>query len=177
MKIKDWILIAGVMIAVGMGVWSKFSKPKIAYVRTGKLINEYLGMKEANEAYQKKIAMWEANIDSLRDTLQEAINKYKKDSINLMEKEKYKQKSYIMQLQQGLLQYSNAVNEKIAKEEEKMTLGVLNQVNSYIEKYGRENGYNIIFGTTATGNVLYGDEALDITENVLKGLNRSYKGE
>ena len=56
-----------------------------------------------------------------------------------------------------------------------MMEGVLNQVNSFVQDYGRKKGYDVIFGTTLSGNILYGKEVIDITNEVVEGLNQTYK--
>jgi len=54
---------------------------------------------------------------------------------------------------------------------------VINQVNSFIKEYGTQHNYNIIFGTTQGGNIVYAVDALNITDDVLKSLNEKHKGE
>jgi outer membrane protein len=44
-----------------------------------------------------------------------------------------------------------------------------------VEEYGKENGYDLILGTTTSGNILYGTEKKDITEQVLNALNNAYE--
>ncbi|HEY4787660.1 MAG TPA: OmpH family outer membrane protein, partial [Bacteroidales bacterium] len=66
--------------------------------------------------------------------------------------------------------------EKISKEEnEKLTQGAFNQINSFIEKYSKENNIDIVIGVTLSGNVLYGADKMDITDKILEGLNKSYR--
>jgi outer membrane protein len=55
-----------------------------------------------------------------------------------------------------------------------MTEGVLNQVNSFIEEYSKNKGYDLVIGTTTSGNLLYAREYMDITDEVLKALNENY---
>jgi len=64
--------------------------------------------------------------------------------------------------------------EKEKKDETEMTQSVLNQVNSFVEQYGKEKGYDIVFGTTNSGNLLYAKESMDITKEVLEALNANY---
>ena len=165
------------LLALGTAIWSEISKPKIAYVRTGVLINKFLGMQEASEKYEQKSAARQANIDSLSSTLRKAIKNYKTDSLGMPDSVKVKRESYIFQLQQGVMQYQKAAADMAAEQEQNMTEGILNQMNGYIEQYGKDHGYDMILGTTSAGNLLYGHEAFDITDEVLEGLNNSYKGE
>ena len=77
-------------------------------------------------------------------------------------------------LADNLQQYSKRIEQLMQGEDAQMTEEVLGQINGFVETYGRENGYDLILGTTQTGNLLYGREALDITEELLEALNRDY---
>jgi outer membrane protein len=51
---------------------------------------------------------------------------------------------------------------------------VLDEINAYLKTYGEARGYTIIFAATEYGNIAYGQQALDVTEEVLAGLNQHY---
>ena len=78
--------------------------------------------------------------------------------------------------QNNVIQYSENIKNLSKEEEDKMLGAVLNQVNSLVEAYGKEKDYDIIFGTTLSGNLLYGNDAVDITEELIVEINKSYEG-
>jgi outer membrane protein len=47
-------------------------------------------------------------------------------------------------------------------------------VNEYVKRYGEKNGYTIILANTQIGNIAYAEDRIDITDEVLKGLNSEY---
>ncbi len=145
-----------------------------AYVRTGDLINEFTGMKEARAAYQTKSKSWSSNMDTLGFNFQKALNKFNMESTAMTPEERKKQETNLITQQRMLKDYENEMNRTAKLEEEQMTSGVLNQINSYIDKYGKDNGYDLIFGTNTSGNLLYGNQGMDITTEILQGLNMSY---
>ena len=55
-----------------------------------------------------------------------------------------------------------------------MTQGVLSQINSLAQQYGKEHGFDLILSTTQSGSILYGDDAIDLTKDLLATLNRNY---
>lgn len=151
--------------------------PKIRYVRSYELVYGYLGMQEAQRELEEKSRVWKANIDTLQQDYRLSLGNYTANAASLSANEKTEQEKLLMQQQQNLLSYSQAMDAKAKEEDEKVTEGVLNQINSFVMEYGKENGYEIILGTTLSGSLLYGDETIDITEEVLDALNRNYKGE
>ncbi|RYF87208.1 MAG: OmpH family outer membrane protein, partial [Chitinophagaceae bacterium] len=59
--------------------------------------------------------------------------------------------------------------------QQQLTSDVLAKINSYIQEYGKDKGFKIIFGTTTEGNILYGLDEDDLTETILTNLNSQYK--
>ncbi|UII30384.1 OmpH family outer membrane protein [Fulvivirga ulvae] len=176
MKSIYWLLI---LILAALSAWSLFlsyQSPKIAYVRSQELIFNYSGTKEARVDYENKKAVWMANVDTLRMDFQRAVNSYNNDYKILTPSERQEKEAYLDRQKSQLDQYTLTIEEKSREEDQKMMQAVLNQVNSFVEEYAKTNNYDVILGTTASGSVLYGDESLDITEDLLKALNENYEG-
>jgi outer membrane protein len=169
-----------VVIALGLGIFSvvygQLTKPKIGYIKSQELFEGYEGMKEARAKYEEKVGSWQSNFDTLSRDYQQSLVRFDKDYNKLGAKEKAEKTQLLRSQMQNLEQYKQTIEEKAKKEDEALTQGIYNQVNEYIKKYGESHGYTIILGTTSNGNILYGKEHVDITEEVLKGLNSDYKG-
>jgi len=151
-------------------------RQEIVYVDSNKLINGYTGMVEARKAYQLKASAWKANVDTLANEVQQQIFKYEKESPKMSSKERTLSQELIRTKQQQLAEYQQALNTQAQQEDSKMTSDVLTQVNVFLKKYGEKKGYTIILAATEYGNLAYASEALDITEEVLTGLNSEYAG-
>lgn len=54
---------------------------------------------------------------------------------------------------------------------------VLSQMNSYVKEYGEKEKYDVIYGATSSGNVMYADSTLDLTYEVIAYINEKYHGE
>ena len=51
-------------------------------------------------------------------------------------------------------------------------------IESFLEEYGKSNGYTYILGSSMqTKSVLYGEASLNITDAVIDALNKSYASE
>jgi outer membrane protein len=154
-----------------------FSIPqKLVYVDSAKLVNEYKGMQDARAAYQRKAVTWKANIDTLTNEVHQQIMSYEKESSKLTPKERQLTQDLIRTKQKQLMDYQQAMNTQAQQEDTKMTGEVVQQINAYLRKYGEENGYKIVMAATEYGNIAYADEGLDITDDVLTGLNNEYSG-
>ena len=51
-----------------------------------------------------------------------------------------------------------------------------NNGNQYIKDYGIQNNYILIFGVSGQGNIMYANDGLDATEEVIEYVNKRYQG-
>jgi outer membrane protein len=163
-------------LALSIGVFVMFSarQQRVGYVNSMELVNGYMGMKEARNLYQNKSQSWQSNLDTLKLDFQKAVSRYHNDQPGLSAAERRTREEALQKMQANLVQYSSGIQENARQEDEKITQGVLNQINSFVQQYGKEKGYTVILGTTLSGSLLYGEEKADITKEVLQALNQSY---
>jgi len=132
-------------------------------------------MKEAKTVFDEKVKAWNKNIDTLLLLYNQDVNYLKENKAKISQNTAKKLEDNIAKKGDDVKRYSSEV-EKMAKEEnEKLTQGALNQINSFVEKYAKEHHIDIVIGVTLSGNVLYGADKIDITKEILDGLNKSYK--
>lgn len=173
---KYWKEILLGLIVIAAGIWTYLSRPKFGFIKTGALLEQYEGFKEARQKFELRKARLLSSVDSLEKDLVFEINKYKRDSAKYSSVERKAILLKISRLQYDYNENKEVAGRKIEEDDSKILESVLVQVNSYIEKYGNTHGYDIIFGTLESGNVLYGKKSRDLTEEILKGLNNEYNG-
>jgi outer membrane protein len=155
----------------------QFSGNRIAYVDSSQLINNYQGMLDARKVYQNNSLNWKANIDTLAGEVKKSIASYEKESGQMTAKERKLSQELIRTKQRQLVNYQKAIEEKAKLEDSKMTNQVLEQINAYLKKYGEEKSYKLILVATEFGNIAYAQEGIDITTEILEGINKEYGGQ
>jgi outer membrane protein len=150
------------------------TKQEIVYVDSGKLLNEYKGLVDARASFKLKATTWQANIDTLTSELQASIQKHEKELSGMSAREKQLSEELLGTKQQQLVEYQRALQEKARQEDMQMTQAVIQQLNAYLERYGKSQNYKIIMAATDAGNIVYAQEGMDITRVVLEGLNAEY---
>lgn len=154
-----------------------FTKPqKVVYVDTVKLMDNYKGMIDARAAFQKKTATWKANIDTLTSEVQKSIMDYEKGVAKMTKKEKDLSQQLIRTKQEQLQGYQKAMQDKYQQEDNQMTQQVVTKVDVVIKQYGQDKNYRLILGANGSGNIVYAEEGVDITDEVLEVLNNNYLG-
>lgn len=149
--------------------------PRIGYVKSDELIYGYEGMKDAQARFQKQQQVWQANIDTLRLDFQRAVNQYNNEFSKLPVPTRTQREQQLRTQEEQLMRYEQALRDKARDEDQKMTDGVLQQLNGYAKEYGEHHGFDVVFGTTQDGGILYGGVSMDITKDVLQYLNDRYR--
>ena len=170
------ISVFTLLLVISIGIYVYTHHQNIVYVDSAQLVNGYKGMQAARKVYQQKASTWKANIDTLASEVQKQIMQYEKEVGKMTAKEKQLSQELIKTKQNQLVEYQRAMNTQAQQEDGKMTEDVVTQINAYLKKYGKDHGYKIIMAATQYGNIAYADEGLDITKEVLEGLNKEYDG-
>lgn len=149
-------------------------KEDVVYIDVNVLMADYEGMKDAKKEFEAKSKIWQANVDSLISDFQNELKVYEKERSGMTKKENELKQELLRNKQQQVGNYQQAIQRQSEEEDAKLSGEVVNEVNAYIKAYGENHHYKIIIGANSSGNVLYAQEGVDITQDVLKGLNEAY---
>ena len=170
-------LLAGLLLCLlaitGYLVWQT-QRQRVAYVDSAKLLNQYQAMLDARKAYATKSKTWQANIDTLSADVQRAIRSYEHKAANMTPKERALSTELLHTKQRELVSYQRSVQESAQQEDTKGTQQVITQVNTFLERYGKEHNYDYILVATPSGTIAYAKQGLDLTQEVVKELNQEY---
>jgi outer membrane protein len=149
----------------------------VAFVRSEDLVYGYAGMKEIEQVFAAKEQGRKANLDTLSADFQREYAATMEAASAMSVEEKQEAQMKLKGKQSQLIGYSQAMQTESDEEEAKMLGSVLEQINSFVKAYAEAHGYDMVYGTTSDGNILYGEPGLDITDDLLKELNAHYYGE
>jgi len=83
----------------------------------------------------------------------------------------------LLQQQQELVNLRDELQMGLMEEEQVMNRRVLEYIYQYLEEYTEEKELDYILGKSFGGPVMYSKQGLDITSDVLKGINKKYLDE
>lgn len=172
------IAVVAVLIAassLALMLLSPTRAPRIAYVRSSDVVEQFAGMKEAKLAYDEKVQGWVSVYDSLNSALEKELNEFERKEKSLSPAAKTDAQNKLEQKKNDLMRYMQNVDDKAKREEQKLIQGALNQINSFVEDYAKEKNFDMVFGTTTDGSILYGEKSMDITDEVIMELNKNFR--
>ena len=169
------LIISLLGVSLFLSVYNIVSRPKIAFVRTEAIVEGYVGMKEARKAYDEKVAGLQKNIDTLKTEYNKKMDEYNIHGSTYDKVTKAEKERELQVLMNNIYGYTQEAEKKMAEENQKLADGALMQINTFVQQYAKDQGYDMVFGADRSGNVMYGKDAKDITSEVLKKLNENYK--
>ena len=141
---------------------------KIAYVEVDSLMTQYEFCKEYSLILEKKSQNIQSTLQQKGQALQSAANNFQ---------QKLQQNAYTReqaeQIQAGL-QKQNADLEEFQEETNKFNAALHDSLQHYITKYNKDKKYTMILSKSGD-NILYADKGIDITNEIIAGLNKAYK--
>lgn len=147
------------------------------FVDVNKLLDGYKRTKLVRTEFETKAKTLNANVDSLMVDWQNELKTYEKERSKMSKKELELKQELLGNKQKQINNYQQGIQKQIQDEDQKATQTVINDINDYVKEYGKNNGYRIIFGASGSGNIMYADDATDLTEDVLEGLNKEFSGD
>lgn len=150
-------------------ILSALNKDKVAYVKSAELLNKYNGLAKANEKFNAELGIVKMNYDTLKARYETLLAQ--KGTVKASNKENWAYR--LAAAETELKKFEENSMPQIENRKRELTQQVLNQMNVFIQEYGKKHNYTLIFGTTDNGSILYGKEAIDITNPILEALNGS----
>lgn len=173
-KIPLLIALLALLISCA-SIYSTYNSSQLVYVDINKLMDGYKRTKVERAKFEEKAKGLQANVDSLIGSWQKELKLYEKERSSMSKKELTLKQELLSNKQQQIGNYQQAVQKQIQDEDQKATQTVINDINDYVKEYGKEHGYKIIFGASGGGTIMYADEAANLTDEVLEGLNKEYE--
>jgi Outer membrane protein len=128
--------------------------------------------KELEQKGQDKEAQFNVKLKGFQKEAADFQDKVQKGLVTRSQAEEMQQG--LQQKQQGIYQLQDQLRTEMADEQQVMNNKMLNSIMDYLKEYNQNKGYSYIVSHSFGGPVLFADQGLNITNDVLKGLNEKY---
>lgn len=163
---------------VGSDTLSATANPDIVYVNSDSLLSKYEYFKDARTRFQSKTEKAEKDLQAKAQAFEKDVQNYQRNGGNMTVEQRVSTEQKLAQRQQQLQQQGQTTGNQLATEEAEEMKKIYDRVEAYLQKLSQERGYKMVL-TYSRGQsaILFGDPSLDITEEVLTGLNQGYDQE
>ncbi|HLP63289.1 OmpH family outer membrane protein [Flavobacterium sp.] len=150
---------------------------KTAYIDTSKLMEESTEAKDIEAKYKDKAAQMDVKLQSEASRLKSEQSSFQ---ANMQKNGEAWAKQKYMELQQReqQLQYAQqGMLQQLQGESGKEMDSLVKKYKQIFKEYGKEKGYDYIYGTGDAATVLYAKDSYDITKELIKLVNSKYVDE
>ena len=152
------------LAAVNMG---HAAGEKIVYMDLGKVFDEYSKTKDLDKQLEAKSNAKQGD----RDKMVAEIKKMKDDLDLAKDADKAKKQAAVEEKLKKLQDFDKESRESLRKDRDDMARSILKEIKDTIDDIGKKEGYVYILDSRS---VLFGNDANNFTERVLKILNDQY---
>ena len=151
---------------------------KIVYVNSDSLLSKYEYFKAIKSKIETETKAAESDYSARLQAFQRDAQQYQSQANTMPADQRAATEQRLQRKQQELQAYQQnagaALQNKSAKENE----ALYNKVADYLKGYAKTKGYKMVLGYSKSNpTILFADESLDVTSEVIKGLNDQYAKE
>jgi outer membrane protein len=149
----------------------------IFYVQIDSVLSHFDMATDLSGELQTKFNASESEFQAKQKAYQNDVNDYQYKSqrglITRSEAQTAEQELYAKQ--QNLAKLQQDLSQDLQEKQTVMNRQVINAIMEYLKKNSSQLNYKYVLGTSFGGNILYANDSLDITKNIVTGLNENYQ--
>jgi outer membrane protein len=193
MKNLSLIINAVLLVAVVVLYYLHFSSPnsaavggnggvllqdaKIAYINSDSVLKYYEYLTVNRTELESKGLQMEQDFRNRAQSLQNDVAAYQRNVNNMTFGQAKAVEEDLTKKQQNLQMYQQKLQQDLAIEEGKLNKELYDRITAFLKDYAKQNDLQVVLKYDPTSDVLFGGETLDITKQVIDGLNSDYKNE
>lgn len=152
---------------------------KVAYVDVDSLLNNYkFSVKLRNDMLRKGENM-RMTLSEKGKALEADMNDFRRkveNNVYATRQRAEEEQARILKSQEELARLEQRLVNELSAEDQKNNLALRDSINNFLKEYNKTKGYDLILSKMAD-NILLGNESLNITKEVIDGLNSRYNEE
>ena len=149
----------------------------VAYINLDSLLENYQFAVDANDQIMTKQEDARLKLNTRARNLQNKAAEFQRklDNNAFLSRERAEQEAMKIQKEQQELQELEAkLSQDIAMELQNINLQLADSLTNYLKEYNADGRFQMILSNTGKDNILMAADALDITNDVIEGLNARY---
>ncbi len=152
------------------------AKAEIVYVNSDSLLNKYDYFKDMSSRLEDKGKKAQVDVSSKGQAFQREVAEYQKGAATLSADQRAATEQRLARKQQELQTYNQNASAQIQQEQAAENTKLYDKIADFLKGYAKDKGYKLILTySKANPTVLFGDESLNVTNDVVKILNDNYK--
>ena len=150
---------------------------KTAYVDTSKLMEESTEAKDIEAKYKSKAEIMGADLKTEAAKFQKEAASFKENAMANGQAWAQQKGAELQQREQQLQYAQQGMLQQLQGESGVEMDSLVTRYKKMFKEYGKDKGYDYIYGTGESATVLFAKDNYDITKDLIKIINDKYKSE
>ncbi len=149
----------------------------IAYVNSDSLLDQYNYFKHKKTELEERQNKIKSDLKDESTRLQNEVEEYQKKAASMSEQDRKQLEEALTMKQQSLMQKKDDLLGKLDEEQNKTYEDLFNRLSAFMKEYNKKRNYSFILGFQKGGGILFANDSLNITKEIVAGLNQDYEKE
>ena len=151
---------------------------EIVYVNSDSLLENYTYFKDIRSKMESKSKKAQVDLTAKGNAFQKEVAEYQQSAQTMSADARAATEQRLARKQQELATFNQNASSALANESAAENEKRYEKVAEYLKGYAKKKGYKMVLTySKANPTVLFADESLDVTKEVVSGLNTAYKTE
>lgn len=165
-------LMLFVLIFLGLAIAPVAAQEsKIGYVDLQKALNMSEAGQAAKEEIKKKVESYDAEVKAKQEELKKLKADLEKQAMLLSEDARSTKEREYQQKVKDYQRFTKDIQEELQQEDADYTRQIIEELLKVVQELGKKQGYTVILEKTESA-MLYGDESVDLTDELIKAFNQ-----
>jgi outer membrane protein len=144
----------------------------IVFINSDTLLADYNFFNDMKDKLEKKQDSIDVFLRQRGAALEKEVTDYQNRGAGMMPDQRAKEEERLMAKQQNLMEMKQNMVDQLQNEESNMNDSLHNHLTRYLREYNKNKNYLFILGYQRGSGILLANDSLDITKEVLEGLNK-----
>lgn len=149
---------------------------EIVFVNSDSLLTNYNYFKDLKVTLEGKSKKAQSDLTSKGNAFQREVAEYQQKAKDMSADERAATEQRLARKQQELAAFNQNASSALANESAAENEKLYDKVAEYLKGYAKQKGYKMVLTYSKSNpSLLFADESLDVTREVVGGLNEAYK--
>ena len=153
------------------------SNAGIVFVNSDSLLDQYEYYRDKKVEFESAQAKVKAELKAQGDKLQQEVQDYQQQAGGMTEAQRAQKEEQLTGKQQQMMQRKDELLAKLDDEQSKSSEELYAKLNAYFKTHNKGRNFNYVLGFQKGGGILFANDSLNITKEVVDGLNKDFKEE
>lgn len=147
---------------------------KVAYINSDTVLKYYDFFKVNMEKLESRGKKLDQDLQNRAQSLQNDITAYQRNYSSMTIGQAKAVEDDLGKKRQNLELYQRSLEQELIAEQTTMNEELYKKITDYLKDYAQQKELQIVFKYNPSSDVLYGGASVDITQDVIQGLNAAY---